>query len=88
MNAFPDIAPQAPTHILVIPKKHFSSLEEASEEDAHLLGQLLLLTRLIAQEKSLTDYRTVLNTGTGAGQSVFHIHLHLLAGRAFGWPPG
>jgi len=86
--AFPDIAPQAPTHVLVIPKRHVASLMETSEEDSHLMGQLLILTRQVAEEQGLTAYRAVLNTGAEAGQSVFHMHVHLLAGRPFAWPPG
>ena len=87
--AFRDITPQAPTHILVVPKKHIASLDEASAQDRELLGHLLLLVQQIARSEELTSgYRTVINNGVGAGQSVFHIHLHLLAGRALRWPPG
>ena len=85
--AFRDIDPKAPTHVLVIPKTHVPSLNEAS--DAESLGRLMLVARSIAQAEGLADgYRTVLNTGANAGQSVAHIHLHLLGGRRFGWPPG
>lgn len=86
--AFRDIDPKAPTHVLVIPKKHVASLNEAS--DAESLGRLLLVARDIAQAEGLTTdgYRTVVNTGANAGQTVFHIHLHLLGGRPLGWPPG
>ncbi|MDA2938126.1 histidine triad nucleotide-binding protein [Acidobacteria bacterium AH-259-A15] len=87
--AFRDANPQAPTHILVIPKRHISSLAEASEQDGELLGHLLLMICQIAQEQNLeSNYRVVINNGAGAGQSVFHIHLHLLGGRTFHWPPG
>ena len=87
--AFHDIHPQAPIHILVVPKQHIASLAKASEQDSLLLGHLLLAAKSIAQEQGVgSDYRIVLNTGEGAGQSVFHIHLHLLGGRAFSWPPG
>lgn len=87
--AFHDIHPQAPIHILVVPRQHIASLAKASEQDNLLLGHLLLAAKSIAQEQGVgSDYRIVLNTGEGAGQSVFHIHLHLLGGRAFSWPPG
>ncbi len=89
MFAFEDIQPQAPTHILICPKKHFVSLTDASMEDAVLLGKLQLVAAQLAKERKLTDgYRTVFNNGRGAGQSVFHLHLHLLGGRDFRWPPG
>jgi histidine triad (HIT) family protein len=86
--AFRDIDPKAPTHVLVIPKTHVPSLNEAT--DPVMLGRLMLVARTIAEaEGLLTDgYRTVLNTGAHAGQTVFHIHLHLLGGRPLGWPPG
>ena len=87
--AFEDINPQAPTHILLCPKKHFASLSEATMEDQNLIGKLQLTAAKIAKEKKLEDgYRTVFNTGPGAGQTVFHLHLHLLGGREFHWPPG
>ena len=87
--AFRDLNPQAPTHILIIPKKHIPSLAEASEEECNLLGHLLLVARQIARSQQLeSGYRVVINNGVEAGQSVFHIHLHLLGGRAFNWPPG
>ncbi|HMD30805.1 MAG TPA: histidine triad nucleotide-binding protein [Candidatus Acidoferrales bacterium] len=87
--AFEDINPQAPTHILISPRKHFVSLTEATEEDALLLGHILLVAANLARERQLLDgYRTVFNNGRGAGQSVFHLHLHLLGGRTFRWPPG
>jgi histidine triad (HIT) family protein len=87
--AFEDINPQAPTHILISPRKHFVSLTEATEEDGALLGHILLVAAKLARERQLLDgYRTVFNNGRGAGQSVFHLHLHLLGGRSFRWPPG
>jgi histidine triad (HIT) family protein len=87
--AFRDIAPQAPTHVLVIPRKHLVSLHEASTDDAMLIGELHLLAQKIAKDEGLTSgYRTVLNTGRDAGQTVFHLHLHLLGGRTMTWPPG
>ena len=87
--AFEDIQPQAPAHILICPRKHLISLTEAVAEDASMLGRLQLIAANLAVERKLTDgYRTVLNNGRGAGQSVFHLHLHLLGGRAFRWPPG
>jgi histidine triad (HIT) family protein len=87
--AFEDIHPHAPTHILICPRKHFSSLTEATAADVVMLGRLQLVAAKLATERKLTDgYRTVVNNGRGAGQSVFHLHLHLLGGRAFRWPPG
>ena len=87
--AFEDSHPQAPTHILICPKKHFVSLTDATAEDAAVLGRLQLVAAKLATTYNLTDgYRTVVNSGSGAGQSVFHFHLHLLGGRAFHWPPG
>jgi histidine triad (HIT) family protein len=85
--AFRDIDPKAPTHILVIPKEHVASLDEAT--DPTLVGRLSLAAAEIARSEGLTDgYRTVVNTGSGAGQTVFHLHLHLLGGRKLTWPPG
>ena len=86
--AFQDIAPKAPTHILVIPRKPIARLSEAGEEDEALLGHLLLVARRVAADAGLTDFRLVVNDGAGAGQTVFHLHVHLLGGRPFGWPPG
>ncbi|MBI3405960.1 MAG: histidine triad nucleotide-binding protein [Acidobacteria bacterium] len=87
--AFHDINPQAPTHILICPRKHFASLTEADPTDAALLGRMQLLAAKLAKEGNLTaGYRTLFNNGTGAGQTVFHLHLHLLGGRNFRWPPG
>jgi histidine triad (HIT) family protein len=86
--AFEDIAPKAPTHILVIPKKHIARLADAGAQDAPLIGELAARAASIARERGLEHYRLVLNNGEGAGQSVFHIHFHLLGGRPFAWPPG
>ncbi len=87
--AFRDINSQAPTHILIIPKKHIPTLAEASEQEGGLLGNLLLMARQVAEDQNLRDgYRVVINNGVTAGQTVFHIHLHLMGGRAFDWPPG
>ena len=88
MAAFKDTNPQAPVHILVIPKKHVVSLDDAM--DTGLLGQLLAFAAAIArQEKvSKSGYRTVINTGKDGGQSVSHLHIHILGGRSLGWPPG
>jgi histidine triad (HIT) family protein len=89
MFAFEDISPQAPTHILLCPKKHFASLDEATLADQAMIGKLHLVAAQIARERNLLDgYRTLFNNGRGAGQSVFHLHLHLLGGRQFRWPPG
>src|SRR5690348_13859967 len=87
--AFEDINPGAPVHLLLIPKRHIAGLAEATAEDDVLLGYLQRKAAAIAREKGLQGgYRTVLNVGPDAGQSVFHLHLHLLGGRALGWPPG
>ena len=87
--AFEDISPQAPTHILICPRKHIASLTDAGPEDTAILGDLQLVAAKLAKDGKLTEgYRTVLNNGRGAGQSVFHLHLHLLGGREFRWPPG
>ncbi len=89
MFAFEDISPQAPSHVLICPRKHLVSLTDAGAEDTAILGKLQLLAAKIARDRKLTDgYRTVFNNGRGAGQSVFHLHLHLLGGRDFRWPPG
>ena len=87
--AFEDIHPQAPTHVLVIPKKHFAGLKEAENEDAEVIGRCHLVAAQIARERKIENgYRTVVNLGPGAGQSVFHFHVHLLGGRRLTWPPG
>ena len=86
--AFHDVNPQAPTHILVIPRRPIEKLATAEDKDAALLGHLLLVARRVAADAGLEDYRLVVNNGEGAGQSVFHLHLHVLGGRPMGWPPG
>jgi histidine triad (HIT) family protein len=88
--AFNDINPQAPTHALVIPRAHVASLSETGEGDEALLGHLLRVAARVAREEGHAEggYRTVINTGPDAGQTVFHIHVHVLAGRTLTWPPG
>ena len=87
--AIQDVNPQAPVHILVIPRKHIPEISHTDEHDRSLLGRLLLEARALAREKKIEDgYRLVFNNGAKAGQSVFHIHLHLLGGRRMSWPPG
>jgi histidine triad (HIT) family protein len=87
--AFEDIHPQAPVHILIIPKEHFPTVAEVPAPQGILWGQLLATANRIAKEKKLqAGYRLVFNCGRDAGQEVFHVHLHLLGGRKFGWPPG
>jgi histidine triad (HIT) family protein len=87
--AFKDVNPQAPIHILVIPKNPIAKLADVQEADAQLLGHLLLTARKIAASEGYADgFRIVINNGEKAGQTVFHLHVHLLAGRGFQWPPG
>ena len=88
--AFEDINAAAPTHILVIPKKHIVNLFDAEEDDAALLGKLMLTAKKVAKEQGLEDdgFRLVVNNGKGVGQTVFHLHIHILGGRSFKWPPG
>ena len=87
--AFEDIGPQAPTHLLICPRKHIASLDEAADEDQSLLGKLQMVAVKLARERNLTQgYRTVINNGPHGGQSVQHLHLHLLGGRSMRWPPG
>jgi histidine triad (HIT) family protein len=87
--AFNDINPQAPMHVLIIPKKHIVGLKEATSEDAELIGYCHLLAAKIARDRGMEEgYRTVYNVGPKAGQSVFHLHLHLIGGRNLSWPPG
>jgi len=85
-----DINPQAPTHVLVIPREHIESLDDASHKDEPLLGYLLRVAARVANAAGLAEggYRTVINNGAGAGQSVFHLHVHVLGGRPMNWPPG
>ena len=86
--AFRDINPQAPTHVLVVPRKPITRADEIEAEDEALVGHLFTVAREVAAQEGLSDYRLIMNNGEGAGQSVFHIHLHLLGGRALQWPPG
>jgi histidine triad (HIT) family protein len=88
--AFDDINPKAPVHFLVIPRKHVASLNENAQEDETLLGHLLIVAARLAQEKGIdgTGFRTVINTNAEAGQTVFHLHVHVLGGRILRWPPG
>lgn len=88
--AFRDINPQAPVHILIIPKKHIATLNDLEHDDAELGGRLLLAAQKVAEQESIASpgYRTVINCNAQAGQTVFHVHLHLLGGRAMHWPPG
>lgn len=84
-----DIHPQAPTHVLILPKRHIIDIKNADAEDAEVIGYSHLVAARIARERNVEDgYRTVYNVGPGAGQSVFHLHLHLLGGRRLSWPPG
>lgn len=86
--AFYDINPQAPYHILVIPKKHIESLNGIREEDKEILGHIFIVINKISKNLRLSSYRIVANSGREAGQSVFHLHFHILSGRRMGWPPG
>jgi histidine triad (HIT) family protein len=86
--AFNDLAPQAPVHILIVPVSHHENIGESAVADSSVVGELFSAAQQLATAQGISDYRTVANTGAGAGQSVFHTHLHLLAGRAFAWPPG
>ena len=88
--AFEDINPKAPVHVLIIPKKHIGSINDMARDDEATLGHLAFVAQRIAQEKKIdqSGYRAVINSGPDAGQSVFHIHVHLLGGRPMAWPPG
>lgn len=87
--AFPDINPQAPTHVLVIPKQEITGVATIADTDAALIGHLLVVVRKLAEQLGLSSgYRVVINNGADAGQTVDHLHLHLLGGRELGWPPG
>ena len=88
--AFRDVNPQAPTHVLVIPKTHIATTNDLNGENAAIVGKLYLAARQIAEEEGIAGpgYRMVMNCNAGAGQSVYHIHLHVLGGRGMGWPPG
>jgi histidine triad (HIT) family protein len=86
---FEDIKPVAPTHVLIVPKRHFPGLKEATETDAAIIGYCNLIAAKIGRERKIEDgYRTVLNVGPRSGQSVFHLHLHMIGGRDMTWPPG
>ena len=87
--AFRDINPAAPTHVLIIPKRHIERVADLADGDAGLMGELLLAARDVAAQDGVSEaFRLIVNNGEGVGQSVFHIHMHLLAGRKLGWPPG
>jgi histidine triad (HIT) family protein len=87
--AFEDIKPAAPTHILIVPKRHFAGLKEAEPSDAEIIGYCHIVAAKLGRERKIEEgYRTVLNVGPRSGQSVFHLHLHLLGGRDLSWPPG
>lgn len=88
--AFRDISPQAPTHILIIPKEHIATVNDLDEEHAELVGKMFLVAAELAREEGFSDdgYRLVMNCGNQGGQAVYHIHLHLLGGRQMEWPPG
>lgn len=87
--AFRDLSPQAPTHVLVIPRRHVASLDDTVDADTQLLGRLMRVAKIVAGQDGLTHgYRVVTNCGRGAGQSVLHLHLHVLGGRPMSWPPG
>ncbi len=88
--AFRDINPQAPTHVLIIPRKHISTINDITAADQELVGTLFMAAKEIAAKEGIAEsgYRVVMNCNEGAGQSVFHIHLHMLGGRGFDWPPG
>jgi histidine triad (HIT) family protein len=87
---FRDLNPQAPTHVLVVPKTHISTINDLEDNHSALVGRLFLAAKKIAADEGIADdgYRTVMNCNAGAGQTVFHIHLHVLGGRPMGWPPG
>jgi histidine triad (HIT) family protein len=88
--AIKDVNPQAPVHLLILPKKHFSTIMEIEDEDQKLIGSIFTVANKLAKESGLSDtgFRMILNCGRGAGQSVFHVHYHLMGGRALNWPPG
>ena len=88
ITAFNDITPQAPTHIIIIPNQHYENMAEVASNDLSLVGELFKTAGEIALESGLDSYRLNVNTGSAAGQSVFHAHLHLLGGRPSAWPPG
>lgn len=89
VTAFQDLRPRAPTHILIIPNRHITGVAAVEPEDSALLGKLFVIARRLAEQEGIVNgYRLVVNNGPRAGQSVFHLHIHLLGGRPLGWPPG
>ena len=89
VTAFHDLHPRAPVHILIVPNRHIAGVAEVGPEDGTLLGKLFVVARRLAEQEHIVNgYRLVVNNGPGAGQSVFHLHVHLLGGRPLGWPPG
>ena len=88
--AFEDVNPQAPVHTLIVPTKHIHDIHSITEKDKDLIGHLFFIANKIAEDKGIVDrgYRLVINNGVGAGQTVFHLHIHILSGRRFSWPPG
>lgn len=88
ITAFTDLSPQAPTHVLIIPNEHHENMAQVARSNPALVGEIFKAAGEIANELGLKSYRTTVNTGLDAGQSVFHAHLHLLGGRSFAWPPG
>ncbi len=86
--AFRDINPVAPMHILVIPRKEIAQLDQMSAEDAPLIGHLMAVAGKVAKQEGFEDFRLIVNNGAGAGQTVFHLHLHVIGGRSLSWPPG
>ncbi len=89
VTAFRDLNPCAPVHILIIPNRHVAGMAQVEPKDAAVLGKLFVIARRLAEQENIVDgYRLVVNNGPGAGQSVFHLHVHLLGGRSLGWPPG
>ena len=86
--AFRDINPVAPTHLLVIPREEIAELSQMTEEHEGLVGHMMRVTGIVAKQEGLSDYRVIVNSGAGAGQTVFHLHLHVVGGRGLSWPPG
>lgn len=86
--AFKDIAPQAPMHYLIVPKEHLRGPEAVTEASERIIGKLMRIANDIAQKEGMANYRLVLNNGAGAGQTVFHLHMHIIGGRPLAWPPG
>ena len=88
MLAFRDISPQAPVHFLIIPKKHIQDPAGVDTDDEDMIGRMMRTGTKVAKENGISDFRLVFNNGVGAGQTVFHLHMHVLGGRPLGWPPG